>query len=123
VMDKNGNYTEANNFFSKEMDYYFQDISWINPKKYLLLIQWLLSYFWNCWFLTIVWIFLIWLFFTNSLDIFTENFWNLFFSNINPFDKSLLTDKLIDWKQFLHKIILIILYWHLVVALKRTTKR
>jgi hypothetical protein len=27
VMDKNGNYTEANNFFSKEMDYYFQDIS------------------------------------------------------------------------------------------------
>jgi hypothetical protein len=140
VMDKNWNYTEGNSFFAKEMYYYFQSLSFFKIKevfkKVLLLIQWFISYFWNYWFVPFLWILLFWLVLTwfklNNFSYFkiedmsnyyNENFWNLFFTNINPFDKSLFTTNWITWRNFLHKIILVILYWHLVVALKRTTKR
>ena len=143
-MDKNWNYTEANRFFEKEMKSYLNVLSnsdkwyhiwWSALKKkaefIILFFQLIISEFWSNWYLVIYWIWLFWLIIT-SLEyegfkyyklIQNQEFINSFFTNINPFDKSLLTDKWITWQNFLHKIILIILYWHLLIALKRTTKR
>lgn len=135
VMDKNANYTEANDFFSREMTKHYQSLKWYDINKVILLIQWVISYYWNSWLLAIMWIILFWIntsllswdaYFYYNISLLSHNnidFYNLFFTNINPFNKSLLTEKWITYWLFFHKIVLIILYYHLIIALKRTTRR
>ena len=135
VMDKNANYTEANIFFGLEIYYYYKSLKWYNFNKIILLIQWLISYFWNSWILAIIWIIVYWLLITNwSWDVYfydyisllnhnNINFYNSFFTNINPFNKSLFTSSNITLWLFFNKMVLIILYYQLIIALKRTTKR
>lgn len=138
VMEKNWNITESNMFFEKEMAYHFLSWNWIKklPNNILLFFQLILSKFWNNWLLPLLWIILFWMVltwflenpdyirFNNSFNYYANvDFYNSFFTNINPFNKSLLTDKSITYIDFIQKIILVILYWHLLVALKRTTKR
>lgn len=144
VMDKNWNHTEANNFFSKEMQNYYLSLDWFSKdfnKKIILFIQGIISSFGNNWIMPIILIF--------GLSLITSwinywyveccyDFWELkvfsidvgktFLSLLYPlywlkrdffewFDKTM-----ISWFM-IHKIIYWILFWHLIVALKRTTKR
>ena len=135
VMDKNWNHTEANEFFAREMKKHYQSLKWYDINKIILLIQWVISYYWNSWLLPIIWIVLFWIntsllswdaYFYYNISLLNHNnidFYNLFFTNINPFNKNLLTENQITYWLFLHKIVLIILYYQLIVALKRNTRR
>ena len=163
VMDKNWNYTEANNFFEKEMEYEMFRI-WIKKwfwrniayflhlvknlfdwkeaqnfwKKIHLLIWLIISDFWNNYMRVLFWIFLLSFLSTyfniwyNWFDTFTENLENytklffyflypLYWISENDFIKHL-DGWLTIWFIF-YKVIYAILFWHLIVALKRTTKR
>jgi uncharacterized protein YjbI with pentapeptide repeats len=144
IMDKNWNYTEANKFYDWEMSYYIFSWNWLKKlhNNILWFFQLIISQFWNNWFLSLLWIILFGFIFTRSdwyylindfsnnfpfidikLDNYNINSINAFFTNINPFDKSLFTKDWVTYWNFWQKIILVILYWHLLIALKRTTKR
>lgn len=140
IMDKNGNLTEANMFYAKEMHYLFLSLSWFRTplKKFLLLFLGAVSYFGNNWALPILYLFIAGIFFTwldgklfyiqydltSSLNF---EYINTLFWNINPFNRIFVMDgtNITGWnfRLFWQKLILITLYWNLWVALKRSTKR
>ena len=137
VMDSNWNITEANNFFEKEMEYYEKELAenWFSQKRVILLIQkWISNYWWN-WLKVIWWIFLLWLitafisycymFNIKKIEIdFIKSFlfflYPLYWLKKDFFE---LFDKYMLFWFMTYKTIYWILLWHLVVALKRTTKR
>jgi len=146
VMDKNWNYTEANKFFEKEMDYYERELkekSFFNQERIILFFQKWISYFWKSWLVPILWIFVL-AFITafinlcyldfkidnNHIDLLKNIKWfiKLFFNLLYPL--YWLKKDYIDWLDvwlilwfIIYKTLYWILLWHLVVALKRTTKR
>ncbi len=138
VMDKNWNYAEGNKFFEKEMDYFERELSekWLSQEKIILFFQKWISYYWKSWILPILWIFLLafltdfinYSYLINFYDCETFEFWKLFLNLLYPlywFRKDYI-DSLDNWLLFwfmTYKLIYWILLWHLIVALKRTTKR
>ncbi len=132
VMDKNWNLTEANKFFSREMDNYYLSLNWKEnfSRKLLLSIQNLISFFWNDWIRVILWIF--------ALVFITTTITFIYLDNIDYIKSFLfflyplywLKKDFFEWFNSLmlfwfmsYKLIYWILLWHLAVALKRTTKR
>jgi len=141
VMDKNWNYTEANRFFEKEMEYYGKELkeNWWWQERFILWIQKEISFFWKNWFKVILLIITLALitdiinycYISNSFEWWIyepKQFWKLFFNLLYPlywlwenFIKNFDIPLIIGFMSY--KIIYWTLLWHLWVALKRTTKR
>lgn len=140
VMDKNANYTEANKFFTLEMEYYGKTLNWISKdfiNKLIHEFQYHTSRFWNSVILSIISL-LILIIISNVINFWIMHYcynilidWKLNFINLlNPFfgfNKSiyeyLKETKIIYLGFVVYKIFYGILVYQLIIALKRTTRR
>lgn len=142
VMDKNGNYTEANKFFAKEMEYYGKSLDWKNNKfeKFIFEFQKIISDFWNSWIRPLVFLSIVILLKTLK-DIFNykdkiqyiiqtlNNPFEILWDFLNKYAQNFLVFHEIYkdwWIWFIDtvlNIIAVILIYHIIIAFKRTTKR
>jgi hypothetical protein len=131
-MEEQKNALQANVFHSLEMNEYRKELfsgersslsNWSD--KFIFLLSWAISDFTLSWFRPLLLILITSVFFfmiACGVDAFNHCGFNGFFHFINPFNRT--TDHYYSvysvW--FIHKIVLIILSYHLVVAVKRKTK-
>lgn len=131
-MEEQRNALQANIFHSLEMNEYRKELfsgersSLSNlSDKFIFLLSWVISNFTLSWFRPLLLILITSTFFfmmVCGVDAFSRCGFNGFFHFMNPFNRTAdhyYSDYSV-W--FIHKIILIILSYHLVVAIKRKTK-
>lgn len=142
VMDNSWNHIQADKFFAKEMEYYGKSLKWEKWQfwnKLVYYIQKWISDFWNDWTLPILWIINLWNLFL-IIDYYLKDYklisdvnFILYLKNlyrylndlanaIKPLDVLNVTSD-ITFFWLLYKITLAILIYHLIISLKRLTKR
>lgn len=142
VMDNSWNHIQADKFFAKEMEYYGKSLKWEKWQfwnKLVYYIQKWISDFWNDWTLPILWMINLWNFFLIidyylkdyklisdvNLILYLKNLYrylNDLANAIKPLDVLNVTSD-ITFFWLLYKITLAILIYHLIISLKRLTKR
>jgi hypothetical protein len=128
-MDEQKNVLQANVFHSLEMDEYRKELSWTKIEDwqdlFVFTINKVISNNTLIWWLPLFWIFVVSYIFYSSicgLNAILTCGWNGFFHFMNPLNRSSEFYQSVYTTWFIHKVIMVVLVYHLVVALKRKTK-
>ncbi|RUM93138.1 MAG: hypothetical protein DSZ27_00930 [Thiomicrospira sp.] len=128
-MEEQKNILQANVFHSLEMDEYRKELSWTNVDDwqdlFVFTVNKVISNNTLSWWRPLFWIFVASYIFYGSICGFNAIKacgWNGFFHFMNPLNRSSELYHSVYTTWFIHKVIMVFLVYHLVVALKRKTK-